>query len=116
MYEDNIKIVVMYILCRLVCSDAMARGIDFQNVEIVVNYDSPAHMRTYVHRVGRAGRAGKSGQAFTFVTPPEARFFKEMMKKANRFQLVTKYTFSRPSKEDKDLLEDCILKLSSTGA
>ena len=45
----------------LICSDAMARGMDIENVEFVISYDPPANVKTYVHRVGRTARAGQSG-------------------------------------------------------
>lgn len=78
--------------CRLISTDAAARGIDISGVKCVVNYDAPQYVRTYVHRsaalaptacpvlpvasicitvsvcrVGRTARAGKSGLAFTFL-------------------------------------------------
>jgi ATP-dependent RNA helicase DDX51/DBP6 len=43
----------------LVCSDVMARGIDIAGVRMVINYDCPTAIRTYVHRVGRTARAGE---------------------------------------------------------
>uniref|UniRef100_G1Q8B3 ATP-dependent RNA helicase n=1 Tax=Myotis lucifugus TaxID=59463 RepID=G1Q8B3_MYOLU len=50
----------------LISTDATARGIDVQGVQLVVNYDAPQYLRTYVHRVGRTARAG-TGQAFTLL-------------------------------------------------
>ncbi len=51
----------------LVATDVVARGIDIDNVDVVVNYDVPSHPEDYVHRVGRTARAGATGVAFTFV-------------------------------------------------
>lgn len=51
----------------LVATDVVARGIDIENVEVVVNYDVPSHPEDYVHRVGRTARAGATGVAYTFV-------------------------------------------------
>ncbi len=51
----------------LVATDVAARGIDINDVALVVNYQIPNDHDTYIHRVGRTGRAGKTGQAFTFV-------------------------------------------------
>ena len=45
----------------LISSDAMARGMDIETVRLVVNYDTAANAKTYVHRVGRTARAGKKG-------------------------------------------------------
>lgn len=53
----------------LVASDVAARGLDIQDLEIVINYDIPINADSYVHRIGRTGRAGNKGSAYTFVTP-----------------------------------------------
>ena len=50
----------------LVATDVAARGIDVDDLELVVNYDLPNESENYVHRIGRTARAGKSGKAFTF--------------------------------------------------
>ena len=55
-------------LWALICTDLMARGIDFKGVRLVINYDFPTTIITYIHRVGRTGRAGNSGRAITFFT------------------------------------------------
>ncbi|CDK27052.1 unnamed protein product [Kuraishia capsulata CBS 1993] len=52
----------------LICTDVMARGIDFKGVNLVINYDVPQSAQSYVHRIGRTGRGGRSGQAVTFYT------------------------------------------------
>lgn len=52
----------------LICTDLMARGIDFRRVEVVINFDFPQSASTYIHRVGRTGRAGRRGVAITFFT------------------------------------------------
>jgi ATP-dependent RNA helicase DDX51/DBP6 len=56
-----------------VCSDAAARGLDIDDVDVVINYDVPAFVRTYVHRVGRTARAGRAGDSFTLVRKQEVR-------------------------------------------
>lgn len=50
----------------LICTDLMARGVDFKGVETVVNWDFPQSAATYIHRIGRTGRAGQKGRAITF--------------------------------------------------
>ncbi|KAL7645053.1 UNVERIFIED_CONTAM: hypothetical protein RMT77_003423 [Armadillidium vulgare] len=50
----------------LICTELMGRGIDFKGVNLVINYDFPPSIISYVHRVGRTGRAGKKGRAITF--------------------------------------------------
>ncbi|GMM52449.1 RNA-dependent ATPase [Starmerella bacillaris] len=52
----------------LICTDVLARGIDFQGVNLVINYDVPMSAQAYVHRIGRTGRAGREGKAITFYT------------------------------------------------
>jgi ATP-dependent RNA helicase DeaD len=52
----------------LIATDVAARGIDVDELELVVNYDLPYDAEDYVHRIGRTGRAGRKGLAATFVT------------------------------------------------
>src|SRR5262249_32284281 len=55
----------------LVATDVAARGIDVDDISHVVNYDVPATVEEYLHRVGRTARAGKNGSALTLVSPEE---------------------------------------------
>lgn len=57
----------------LISTDVMARGIDFQQVQLVINYDIPYAVPTYIHRIGRTGRLGRRGVAMNFVTKADAR-------------------------------------------
>ena len=50
----------------LVATDVAARGIDVDDLQMVINYDLPSEAENYVHRIGRTARAGKSGKAYTF--------------------------------------------------
>jgi len=52
----------------IVCSDALARGLDLPRVDCVVNYDMPTRIKNYVHRVGRTARANQEGVAWTLVS------------------------------------------------
>lgn len=52
----------------LICTDVLARGIDFHGVNLVINYDIPQSGQSYVHRIGRTGRAGRKGKAVTLYT------------------------------------------------
>jgi ATP-dependent RNA helicase DeaD len=52
----------------LICTDVAARGIDVDGVTIVVNYDLPIDVESYVHRIGRTGRMGRKGTAWSFVS------------------------------------------------
>ena len=60
----------------LVCSDLVARGLDIENVAVVINYEVPASVRGYVHRVGRTARAGRKGMAVSLVEEKEAGWFR----------------------------------------
>ena len=53
----------------LVATDVLARGIDVEEVDYVVNYDLPTQPEDYIHRIGRTGRAGAAGFAVSFVSP-----------------------------------------------
>jgi translation initiation factor 4A len=62
----------------LISTDLTARGIDVQQVNLVINYELPLARETYIHRIGRAGRYGKKGVAINFVTPYDAKLLKEV--------------------------------------
>ena len=62
----------------LVATDVAARGIDIDNISLVINYDIPEDKESYVHRIGRTGRIGKLGYAVTFVTQNENRFLEDI--------------------------------------
>lgn len=55
----------------IVATDILARGIDIDDIEMVVNYDVPREAEDYVHRIGRTARANRDGRAITFVSPEE---------------------------------------------
>ncbi len=59
----------------LVATDVAARGIDVDDIELVVNYDFPLGLEDYIHRAGRTGRAGRSGRALSLVAPMERRLY-----------------------------------------
>jgi len=69
----------------ITATDVLARGIDVDQVDYVVNYDAPEQAEDYIHRIGRTGRAGKEGFAVTFVTPEtegELRAIEKLMKRS----------------------------------
>jgi superfamily II DNA/RNA helicase len=59
----------------IVATDVLSRGIDIENISMVVNYDVPGDGADYVHRVGRTARAESTGQAVTFINPEDMRRF-----------------------------------------
>ncbi len=68
----------------LIASDVASRGLDIVDVDVVVNYDAPADVETYIHRIGRTGRAGKTGKAVTFVTEEDIGILNDIEKKIGR--------------------------------
>jgi len=65
----------------LVATDILARGIDVEALEHVVNFDVPVTPEDYIHRVGRTGRAEATGDAYTFVAPDEEELIRQVERK-----------------------------------
>ena len=98
----------------LVATDILSRGIDIEDIDLVINFDVPNDGEDYVHRIGRTARAATDGTAYTFITEREQKKFSEIetllgkeVKKAKipeRFGPVPEYaphvrrkSFSRPN-------------------
>ena len=64
----------------LISTDLLARGIDVQQVSLVINYDLPQNMENYLHRFGRSGRFGRKGVAINCVTNNDVRAMKDIEK------------------------------------
>ena len=64
----------------MVATDIAARGIDINELPLVINYDLPDVPETYVHRIGRTGRAGNAGTAFTFCSQEERKLVDNIQK------------------------------------
>jgi translation initiation factor 4A len=62
----------------LISTDLLARGIDVQQVSLVINFDLPQNMENYLHRIGRSGRFGRKGVAINFVTNNDVRAMKDI--------------------------------------
>ena len=62
----------------LVATDIIARGIDVDDIPLVINYDVPRDVEDYVHRIGRTARAENTGEAITLVSPDDARAFRRI--------------------------------------
>ena len=62
----------------LVATDIVARGIDIDDIQLVINYDVPHDEEDYVHRIGRTARAGRNGRAITLVSEKEQAEFKQI--------------------------------------
>jgi ATP-dependent RNA helicase DDX51/DBP6 len=85
----------------LICTDALSRGVDLMtnngddmSANVILNYDVPASMKTYVHRVGRTARAGCRGDAITIVSAHEARYWKSMIRKHGVWSQMQRLTDS----------------------
>lgn len=64
----------------LIGTDVAARGLDIDQLPMVINYEIPSAPEDYVHRIGRTGRAGASGAAISLVSPEEEKYLKEIEK------------------------------------
>jgi len=62
----------------LISTDLLARGIDVQQVSLVINYDLPTNIENYLHRIGRSGRFGRKGVAINFVATEDVRSMKDI--------------------------------------
>ncbi|KAJ3046564.1 RNA-dependent ATPase rok1 [Rhizophlyctis rosea] len=63
----------------LIATELMARGIDFKGVNLVINYDFPQSVQSYIHRIGRTGRAGRKGEAITYFTREDGTYLKSVV-------------------------------------
>ncbi|EFO18387.2 hypothetical protein LOAG_10109 [Loa loa] len=91
----------------LVCTDLMGRGLDLSGVNLVVNFDLPTSIISYIHRIGRTGRAGRKGHAVTYFTESDLNFIRPIatvIKQAG-FE-VPEYTLKmrKPTKKEKKKL------------
>jgi ATP-dependent RNA helicase len=64
----------------LITTDVWARGIDIQQISLVINYDLPTNKENYIHRIGRSGRFGRKGIAINLVTNEDAQMHREIEK------------------------------------
>jgi translation initiation factor 4A len=62
----------------LITTDLLARGIDVQQVSLVINYDLPTNRENYIHRIGRSGRFGRKGVAINFITEADVRYLRDI--------------------------------------
>ena len=76
----------------LITTDVWARGIDVQNVSLVINYDLPTNRENYIHRIGRSGRFGRKGVAINFVTTDDVKILRDI-EQYYRCVLFDGYTF-----------------------
>ncbi|MAL16302.1 MAG: hypothetical protein CL670_11010 [Balneola sp.] len=74
----------------IVATDVLARGIDIDNISLIVNFDVPRQVEDYVHRIGRTGRYDKTGIAITFVNKKDKRAFSAIQDKVgDQLEILT---------------------------
>ncbi|MDR7871110.1 MAG: DEAD/DEAH box helicase [Tissierellaceae bacterium] len=89
----------------LVATDVAARGLDVDDIDLVINFDFPQDEEYYVHRIGRTARAGREGRAFSFIVGRDRYKLKD----------IQRYTNTQIARKDLPTLKD-IQNLSSTNA
>lgn len=62
----------------LICTELMGRGLDLRNVNLVINFDLPTSIVSYIHRIGRTGRAGRHGRAITYFTESDTKYLRSI--------------------------------------
>lgn len=72
----------------LVASDLASRGIDIQQLPVVINYELPRSPKDYIHRIGRTGRAGASGRAISLICPEDQHHFGIIQKKMGKKVMI----------------------------
>ncbi|HEX5742332.1 MAG TPA: DEAD/DEAH box helicase [Flavobacteriaceae bacterium] len=88
----------------LVATDIAARGIDVEELSLVINYDLPNIAETYVHRIGRTGRAKASGKAISFCDAEERAYLKDIQKLIDqKIPVVTEHPFLVDSLDDEPI-------------
>ena len=78
----------------LITTDILSRGIDIQQVSLVINFDMPKYPQTYIHRIGRSGRFGRKGSAINFVTKKEKNVLQFIQKMYNTEIIPLPYNVS----------------------
>ncbi|KAL3110767.1 hypothetical protein niasHT_011272 [Heterodera trifolii] len=92
----------------LICTEMMGRGIDFQEVNMVINFDLPTSIVSYIHRIGRTGRAGRIGRAVTLFTEsdlPIIRPIATVIQQAGFSVPEYLLRLNKPSKKDRKKLK-----------
>ncbi len=77
----------------LVATDVAARGLDIEDLPMVVNFDLPIVAEDYIHRIGRTGRAGNTGEAISLVCADEVNML-------SAIEMLTRQTLTRKMEQD----------------
>ncbi|KAK8861202.1 ATP-dependent RNA helicase ROK1 [Kwoniella newhampshirensis] len=102
----------------LVVTEVLARGMDFRGVKVVVNYDFPQTVQSYIHRIGRTGRAGRPGKAITFINledGPYLRTVANVMRSSGCAVPEYMLDMKKPTKNEKRQLARAPVKRKAVG-
>ena len=99
----------------IIASDLVARGIDIPNLPHVINYDLPASVAGYVHRVGRTARAGRPGQAWTLVSDDESGWFWGKIAKGQGMRRAQKVDRTRIEEMGEERVQEYETALAALG-
>lgn len=78
-YSSPLSPQTLFSLSRvIITTDVWARGIDVQQVSLVINYDLPNNRELYIHRIGRSGRFGRKGVAINFVRSDDVKILRDI--------------------------------------
>ena len=104
----------------MLSTDVAARGLDFPNIDWVIQFDAPEDSASYIHRVGRAGRFRSKGNALTFILPSEEERFLNMMVEARipvkRISVNPSRTESVTRRVMQEVAKDTELNVLAVGA
>lgn len=92
-------------IAALIATDVAARGLDIDQLPMVINYEIPSAPEDYVHRIGRTGRAGASGIAISLVSPDEEKYLKEIEKLIKREIPKEQVAIERAARPEKSSAE-----------
>lgn len=84
----------------LITTDLLARGIDVQQISLVINYDLPTNKENYIHRIGRGGRFGRKGVAINFITNEDLPMHRDIEKFYNTQVLAVTKTLGRRNADE----------------
>uniref|UniRef100_A0A0R3RGS3 ATP-dependent RNA helicase n=1 Tax=Elaeophora elaphi TaxID=1147741 RepID=A0A0R3RGS3_9BILA len=99
----------------LISSDVLSRGIDVEDVDVVINYDKPLNARLFVHRVGRTARCGKKGTAIFLITAKEKKDFQATLQKVSFTGKVKERNFEGvKDAETEELYRQSLTKLKES--
>uniref|UniRef100_A0A915PMZ0 ATP-dependent RNA helicase n=1 Tax=Setaria digitata TaxID=48799 RepID=A0A915PMZ0_9BILA len=99
----------------LISSDVLSRGIDVEDIDVVINYDKPLNERLFVHRVGRTARCGKKGRAIFLITSREIKDFQTSLQRIGFMAKVKEGIFEGiKNAETEELYRQALTDLKET--